>query len=76
MKKRFLSASLILVMLLALFPTVIFAAETDFSPGDTGTAKISDSTEVYLYKTADGTLYTETLPKGSTVTILEAYVNK
>ncbi|MDD6484958.1 MAG: hypothetical protein PUF72_10400 [Clostridiales bacterium] len=76
MKKRFLRGLPALAILLAIFTTVIFAAETDFGVGDTGTAKISDSTEVYLYKTADGTKYTEILPKGSTVTILEAYVNK
>ena len=43
MKKRFLSGLMVLIMLCALFPTVIFAAETDFGVGDTGTAEIAPS---------------------------------
>lgn len=47
MKERFLSGLLVFAMLLALIPTVIFAAETDFSAGDTGTAKLAHSEELY-----------------------------
>ena len=43
MKKIFLSGLMVLMMLCALFPTVIFAEETDFGVGDTGTAEIAPS---------------------------------
>lgn len=65
MKKRFLSGLMVLMMLLALFPTVIFAEETDFGVGDTGTAEIAPFSGVRVYKSPNSMVESNTFPVGT-----------
>lgn len=74
MKKRLLSGLMVIAMLITMFTTVSFAAETDFSAGDTGTAKLAYSEE--LYKAVGSLNYDKILPVGTTVKVLEAYVTE
>lgn len=76
MKKRLLSALLALAMLLALFPTVVFAEETDFGVGDTGTAEIAPSSGVSVYKSPNSMVESNIFPVGTAVNVLEAYVTE
>lgn len=76
MKKRILSGLMVLMMLCALFPTVIFAEETDFGVGDTGTAKIAPSSGVSVYKSPNSMVESNKFPVGTAVNVLEAYVTE
>lgn len=67
---------MVLMMLCALFPAVIFAEETDFGVGDIGTAEIAPSSGVSVYKSPSSMVESNIFPVGTDVNVLEAYVTK
>ena len=67
---------MILMMMCALFPTVIFAEETDFGVGDTGTAEIAPFFGVSVYKSPNSVVESNQFPVGTAVNVLEAYVTE
>ena len=67
---------MVLMMLCALFPAVIFAEETDFGVGDTGTAEIAPSSGVSVYKSPSSAVESNIFPVGTAVNVPEAYVTE
>ena len=67
---------MVLMMLLALFPTVIFAEETDFGVGDTGTAEIAPFSGVRVYKSPNSMVESNIFPVETAVNVMEAYVTE